>query len=507
MEKIYKIAEEAKKLSIKRSKLSWTKFTTGFDFGIEEANKKNLEFYKDEDNYKEIIKMEDKVEDKVDKRRIEILKNGFEPYHLSDKLNDINLKIQNLTNKLSSVLNNFRFKIDGEKVTSVEIYDILNSSDDRNLRKKAFLSRNQINKKLVDEGFIDLINLRKEFAEEFGANDYVEYKLSRQELSSKIFDNWENEVKDALPEIKKINNKMNKKYLNVEEIKPWDRTYISSQIAPKLNEKVEMSKYYETINSFLNNFGINLDNYNIVYDIFPRKNKSEWGYNFPIETGKDSRILANVKNKFNEYGVLLHESGHGIHFYELDPEEIILNRGVSGIISEGIANLFGSFLLESIFYENIIGDSDEIREQFENIKKWRNIQSVLAIPNILFDQKLYKNEIKNIEDIHDIYWNNYKLLLKKEPYAENPVWGYRIHHTTHPIYLHNYFMGTVTNKMIKQVFCKKHSIEKVTDKPKEFWNFVKDNIIKPSGKYKYNELFKRISGEDFSLKYLKNDIE
>ncbi len=65
---------------------------------------------------------------------------------------------------------------------------------------------------------------------------------------------------------------------------------------PSLNATVDMSNFYNVIRDFFINFGIDIDEYNITYDIFPQKNKSEWGgYNFPIETRKDSRILANVK--------------------------------------------------------------------------------------------------------------------------------------------------------------------------------------------------------------------
>ena len=59
-----------------------------------------------------------------------------------------------------------------------------------------------------------------------------------------------------------------------------------------------------------------------------------------------------MKNKYHEYKVLLHETGHGIHSFLLKPEEILLNQGVSGIIAEGIANLFGGFLYDEMFYRN-----------------------------------------------------------------------------------------------------------------------------------------------------------
>lgn len=67
--------------------------------------------------------------------------------------------------------------------------------------------------------------------------------------------------------------------------------------------------------------------------------------------------------------------------------------------------------------------------------------------------------------------------------------------------MHNYFMGDVTCEMLKKVFYKKYNVNSVAEKPKEFGDFLINEVIKPSGLYKYEELFERISGEKFSLKW------
>ncbi len=38
-----------------------------------------------------------------------------------------------------------------------------------------------------------------------------------------------------------------------------------------MSTKVDMINYYSILRDFFLNFGINLDKYNITYDIFPRK--------------------------------------------------------------------------------------------------------------------------------------------------------------------------------------------------------------------------------------------
>ena len=73
--------------------------------------------------------------------------------------------------------------------------------------------------------------------------------------------------------------------------------------------------------------------------------------------------------------------------------------------------------------------------------------------------------------------------------------------------MHNYFMGDVTCEMLRKVFCNKYGVNSISKKPKEFGEFLIKDVIEPSGLYKYEELFERISGEEFSLKwYFKSKV-
>ncbi len=500
MERLLSMSKKLNEMGTNLSRLAWVQYTVGYDFGIEQAYKEMNDFLQDKSNYELVLEYMNRDDlDPVNKRRVEIAYNGIKQYHLNDELNELNMRIQKKTNELSMILNTFRFKLDGKEVSSVELTQILSNEDDRELRKKAYFARNQINQALVDGGFIDLINMRKEYAVKYGDKDFVEHMLKQNELSPTIFDNWRDDLKAHIDDLNSKRRKYAKKFLNVDEMMPWDEDYILAKIAPAQNSTVDMSNYYEKLRKFFLNFGLDLDEYNITYDIFSRKNKSEWGYNFPIEAGVDSRILANVKNKYHEYGVLLHETGHGIHSFLLKPEEILLNQGVSGIVTEGIANLFGGFLYDELFYKSFFDNS--VEEQFKELSEYKKLNYLRFVGNIFFDHELYRNDIKSLDDIHNLYFKVYGELFGDKPSIEAPPFAYRIHYTTHPIYMHNYFMGDVTCEMIRKVFCKKYGVSSVSEKPKEFGEFLISEVIDVSGLYKYEELFKRISGEEFSLKW------
>lgn len=499
--KVNEISQGLHKLQVEQSKLAWTLYTAGYDFGLEDMYKKMVEAYKDKDSYAEICKARELELDPQDRRRVEIMYNAFSSYHLSHELNELDMKIKKLVNELSKILNTFRYSFEGKQVSSVELTQVLNSDDDRDRRKAAFFARNQINKPMVDAGFIELIKLRKEYAKLYGAESFVAYQLEKNELDKDTFDNWLPQLHELLPKMDVLRKKYAREFLNDDVIMPWDEQYISSKLAPSLNSSVDMSNYHENIKALFELFGIDISEYNITYDLFPRANKSEWGYNFPIETGVDSRILANVKNKYFEYGVLLHETGHAVHSFLNDPEELILNRGISGIITEGIANLFGGFLYDPTFYGKFFTDKDKVGKEFTMLNEYKKLNSLRSIDRIFFDHKLYTTDIETLDDIYELYWKSRKDVLGEDSFGGEPPWAFLIHHTTHPIYLHNYFMGDVTCEMLAKVFKEKTGAE-VIEKPKEFGQFLINEVIKPSGMYRYNDLFEKISGESFSLKYM-----
>ncbi len=46
----------------------------------------------------------------------------------------------------------------------------------------------------------------------------------------------------------------------------------------------------------------------------------------------------------------------------------------------------------------------------------------------------------------------------------------------------------------------------ITEKPEAFGEFLREEVVAPSGMYPFPELFRRISGEDLSLSFLVRRI-
>lgn len=502
MDSLKSIAHEFDSKSAHSSRLSWVHFTTGIDCGVDDAEAAMIAVLENKEYFEQIKSVAVDTLSEDDQRRHRLMYKMFEPYHFTAEVNALSEKINKKTTELAGILNKHRSQFEGQAISSVELNQILSKDSDRERRKAAYMAKNQVNQPLLEGGFLELVQMRKELARLLGKESFVALKLEEDELSPDLFKNWKAEVKAMLPQMKALREKYAQQFLNDSVIMPWDESYIAGKIAPSLNEKTDMTRYYNELSDFFKGFGIDITTMNITYDVFARANKSEWGYNFPIQTGVDSRILANVKDQYNEYGVLLHETGHAVHSFLTDPEDVMMNLGISGIISEGIANLFGGFLTDELFYKRFF-NTETVSDEFTAIRDWWKLNAFRSIHRILFDQGFYTESIESQDDIEAMYWKLSEELFEEQPFCENPPWAFLIHHTTHPIYLHNYFMGDVTCGMLKSVFNKKYGTQSVSEKPELFGEFLKENIIQPAGRMPYPELFKHISGEAFSLNYLK----
>lgn len=506
IKKIIAIGKELEELDVQHTELTWVLYTTGFDFGVDAINKKITQVYENKKYYDAILNCQKKKLDLLDKRRVDIIARAFKPYHLSKELAQLDLKIKKKENQLMKILNQYRYNIEGREVRSTDIYQILKTAPDRKLRKKVYLARAQINQLMIKTGFLDLIKMRCDYAQGYGVNNFIEYRLEQEELTSAIFDEWVNEVRKVIPKIREMQAIYGEKYIGDPVTKPWDNQYIGAQIASQLNSTVDMSNFYNILKTTFLAFGFDLSKYNITFDIFPRRNKSEWCYIFPVQKGRDVRVLANVGNRYHEYFALLHETGHGLHFLLLDPKDILLNMGISGIIMEGFAMLWNDLLYEKIFYKQFVEDDlSTIDNDFTKLKTRQRIHRITLIFTILFEFDFYRNKLNSLTDINNLYWKRYEELFNREPYTDNPPWAYIPHYTMAPIHIHQGSMGDITNDMLRHCFEKVSGVTSYLEKPREFGRFVFEKVIKPSGAYPYLELFKRISGEPFSLKYFTED--
>ena len=179
-----------------------------------------------------------------------------------------------------------------------------------------------------------------------------------------------------------------------------------------------------------------------------------------------------------------------------------MNQGVSGIVAEGFANFFGDLAYSKEFLSEVFAGHStsisEIEASFRDVKRLADLRSIGSMATTIFDQELYRKEIRSLSDIHDLKWSIDRDLLGEEPYADEPLWGHLIHHTTAPIYLHNYFLGDVMCLNMKDVF-QRRTGSTAESRPIEFGAFWKEKVLGPSGRYPFLELYEKVCEEPLHI--------
>ena len=82
---------------------------------------------------------------------------------------------------LQGITTKFRGTIDGKEVNNKQIEEILRSSTDNDLRKKAWLASKQVGP-VLEPGLMELIKLRNESAVKLGYANYYEMQIQLQEF-------------------------------------------------------------------------------------------------------------------------------------------------------------------------------------------------------------------------------------------------------------------------------------------------------------------------------------
>lgn len=121
--------------------------------------------------------------------------------------------------------------------------------------------------------------------------------------------------------------------------------------------------------------GYDVDKLPIKLDLFPRENKNTHGFSFPIEAGKDARILANLTNNVSSIDTLMHELGHSVFTVKTNPNLTYMEQDTTSTMTEAVAMMMGDMpRTESLIKDKV---SPETFAKFQNLRQ-KKIQNLLV---------------------------------------------------------------------------------------------------------------------------------
>lgn len=515
--------------------LAWWKANiTGTDEAYQhktEVQKKLDRLLSDRETFSRLKKLVEggKIADPVLRRQIEVMYLTYLPKQLDPELLD---RIVEKENSVERAFNVFRPVVDGKELTDNQVREILRSSTDSELRRKAWEASKAVGR-VVEKDLLELVRLRNEAARRLGFANFHDMMLVINEQDPeqimKLFDQLDEMTRQPFAKVKaEIDSRLARTYgIRPEDLRPWHYHDPFFQEAPNVFS-VDLDDVYRHVNivhvcrEFFT--GIDLDINDVLdrSDLYEKPGKSPHAFCIDIDREGDVRVLANVVPSERWMETMLHELGHAVYSKYVPRSLPYLLRTESHILTtEGIAMMFGRLskrrewmeqmgilpkhLPEGVTVEDIEKTGQEmLRYQMLIFSRWTQVM-------LRFERELYS---KPDQDLNALWWKlvkRYQLITPPEGRNE-PDYASKIHIVSAPAYYHNYQMGEMFASQVHHALTA--AVAPGTD-PADFayvnnpgvGKFLKERVFTYGRLLKWNELTEKATGKPLGPEAFARDIE
>jgi peptidyl-dipeptidase A len=366
-------------------------------------------------------------------------------------------EIVTLSSSVESDFSNHRPVFDGRPLTDNEIEEILRTSDDEELRRRAWEASKEIGA-VVAPRVRELVRVRNEVARDLGYADYYRLALDLQELDEKwLFDFLER--LDGLTRApflewkKRLDERLRARF-GVHTLYPWHYADPFFQTLPPdgrvaLDPLLARRSAPALAEETFRLWGIDLSGVMAASDLYPRDRKSQHAFCLDVDrSGKNVRLLANIVPGERWTEVMLHESGHAAYDISIDEQvPYLLHRPAHTFVTEAIAILSGRLVREPRWLVEIAGvDPSEVERVSAPLSSASTAQALLfarwALAVVHFERELYTDPE---EDLDARWWELVERYqdIASPPDRAAPDWAAKIHLAAAPAYYQNYILGEV----------------------------------------------------------------
>ncbi|MHC4068176.1 MAG: M2 family metallopeptidase [Planctomycetota bacterium] len=515
--------KKIKPIMIKANLADWDAAVSGKSEDYDRAGELRLKIrriYSDSEDYAFVKDLKDsgQITDAVLARQIDrlyyaYLKNQIEPELLKE--------IVDLSTKIEKNFSTFRGTIDGRKVTSNEIRDILKTQIDSTEREKAWLASKQVGPVVADD-LIRLVKLRNKAARKVGFENYHTLILTTGEQDieelDRIFNQLYELTNEPFRQLKAgLDRVLAEEYdVAVTELMPWHYHDPFFQESPMVYD-LDLDAYYkgkdvkELSIKFYKGIGLGVESIIANSDLYEREGKNPHAFCTDIDREGDVRILCNLKNNEKWMEVQLHELGHAVYGkYQSPTVPYLLRQPAHSFTTEAIAMFFGRLSRNPDWMQQMLDLSDEQREEIRKVSaKYAQLkQLIFARWDMVmyeFEKQLYANPD---QDLNNLWWDiveKYQF-VKKPPCRNEPDWASKIHFAIAPCYYHNYLLGEMFASQLHQYIVgnvlKLECDEGVSYVgQREVGGFIREKVFEAGAVYHWNRMIELATGEPLSPKY------
>ena len=510
-------------LYIKTQEASWKAETTGKPEYFKEEAKSSLAmrtYLSDPKRYKEVEGLH-KFKDLLDPAEARALQMVYQEYKENQVPKDLLKKMVDLQSKTTEAFNTFRGKIDGKAYSQNELLDILDTSNDSEMRRKAWEAL-KANGEHVKKLLIELVEARNAVARAVGYKNYWEMQLDMQDFKpaelKKIFVELDEMTLEPFMEMKKeLDAELSKRFkIPVSELMPWHYNNPFFQSAQP-SENLDLNEFYSAktkedivaiARRFYKDINLPIDGVLKRSDLYERKGKSQHAFCSSINRKEDVRTLCNVRPTAEWMDTVLHEEGHAVYDLGIDRSmRFVLRQPAQPFTTEGVAMYFGA-LGKSPEWMIAYADADpkRVEKLREEILKQRRYEQLtfcrFTLSMFNFEQALYENPRQNLNKLWwDMVAKYQKLNVPKG--RDKADWASKMHFQGAPVYYHHYMLGEVFAAQLRSAV-KQREIKGWTP---ELGKYFTEMVFEPGSRYRWAEFVERATCEPLSAKAFAEEVK
>jgi len=515
--------EKIKPMEKETNLASWDAAVTGKSEDYDKVSKLTLRLRQVYTNSQEYAFLKDmkesgEVKDAKLARQLDVLHNAYLKNQIEPELLK---RIVDLGTEIEKNFSTFRGTIEGEKVTSNEIKEILKTETDSARREQAWLASKQVGAVVADD-IIQLVKLRNQAARKLGFDNYHTLSLTTREQDVKELDRIFNELYELTNgPFDKLKADLDrilaaKCGIAVTELMPWHYHDPFFQETPMVYE-LDLDTYYEDKDvkelavKFYAGIGLPVESILAGSDLYEREGKNPHAFCTDIDRQGDVRILCNLKNNEGWMETLLHELGHAVYDKYQDTQvPYLLRRPAHIFTTEAIAMFFGRLSRNPAWMQQMLELSDQQRMEIEKVSdKYMQLKQIIFARWDMvmydFEKQLYANPD---QDLNSLWWDTVEKyqFVKRPPNRNKPDWAAKIHFAIAPCYYHNYMLGELLASQLHHHIV--HNILKLeSDEDVSYvgqskaGDFLTEKVFEAGALYHWNEMIERATGQPLTPKY------
>lgn len=432
---------------------------------------------------------------------------------------DVRRRIVELETLVEGRFNTHRGDIDGERVDDNRIAEILRTSDDAHLRRKAWEASKEVGAEVADD-VLELVRLRNDAARRLGAPDHWTLSLQIGELDPVRLVATLDEVAALTDEPfatwKAVHDEQRSARFGVavDELRPWHYDDVFFQEPPPikgadLDALIDGADVEALTMRTYDGLGLDLRDVLGRSDLYGRDRKSQHAFCIDIDRAGDVRVLCNIVANERWMETMLHEFGHAAYDVSIDRDlPWFLHAPAHMLTTEAVAMLLGRLTRDPRWWREVTGlpaaDADALEQPLAAGRRARALVFARwALVMCSFERALYQDP----DDDHDTRWwdlvERYQLVRRPDG-RRAPDWAAKIHLAVAPVYYQNYLYGELFASQLQAAI--QRDVGGLVDRP-DAGAWLVERVFRPGAAQRWDDLVRSATGEPLTARHFADELQ